>query len=111
MWRGLVAVDILIKAFKEFNADHPDVRLVLGGKWADAAVKYKVATQMDNEGHATEGLRCAVEWLQSVEFYNALRFNGKNVILLSYPGEAHGLRNLENQKDFLFRIQAFTTIT
>ncbi len=49
----------------------------------------------------------SVEWLQAVEFYNALRFNGKNVILLSYPGEAHGLRNLENQKDFLFRIQAF----
>lgn len=40
-------------------------------------------------------------------FYNALRFNGKNVILLSYPGEAHGLTKLENQKDFLVRIQAF----
>ena len=49
----------------------------------------------------------SVEWLQGVEFYNALRFNGKNVILLSYPGEAHGLRNLENQKDFLVRIQQF----
>lgn len=49
----------------------------------------------------------SVEWLQAVEFYNALRFNGKNVVLLSYPGEAHGLRNLENQKDFLARIQAF----
>ena len=49
----------------------------------------------------------SVEWLQAVEFYNALRFNKKNVILLSYPGEAHGLRNLENQKDFLVRIQQF----
>ena len=29
------------------------------------------------------------------------------MILLSYPGEAHGLRNLENQKDFLVRIQQF----
>jgi dipeptidyl aminopeptidase/acylaminoacyl peptidase len=49
----------------------------------------------------------SVEWLQAIEFYNALRFNGKNVILLSYPGEAHGLRNLENQKDFLVRMQQF----
>jgi dipeptidyl aminopeptidase/acylaminoacyl peptidase len=49
----------------------------------------------------------SVDWLQGVEFYNALRFNKKNVILLSYPGEAHGLRNLENQKDFLVRIQQF----
>ncbi len=49
----------------------------------------------------------SVEWLQAIEFYNALRFNKKNVILLSYPGEAHGLRNLENQKDFLVRIQQF----
>jgi dienelactone hydrolase len=49
----------------------------------------------------------SVEWLQAIEFYNALRFNGKPVILLSYPGEAHGLRNLENQKDFLVRIQQF----
>ncbi|MBZ5497216.1 MAG: prolyl oligopeptidase family serine peptidase [Acidobacteriia bacterium] len=49
----------------------------------------------------------SVEWLQAVEFYNALRFNKKNVILLSYPGEAHGLRNIENQKDFLARIQQF----
>jgi len=49
----------------------------------------------------------SVEWLQGVEFYNALRFNGKKVILLSYPGEAHGLRNLENQKDFLVRMQQF----
>ena len=49
----------------------------------------------------------SVEWLQAVEFYNALRFNGKNVILLSYPGEGHGLGKLENQKDFLARIQQF----
>jgi len=49
----------------------------------------------------------SVEWLQAIEFYNALRFNKKNVVLLSYPGEAHGLRNLENQKDFLARIQQF----
>jgi len=49
----------------------------------------------------------SVEWLQAIEFYNALRFNKKNVILLSYPGEAHGLRQIQNQKDFLVRIQQF----
>jgi len=49
----------------------------------------------------------SVDWLQGLEFYNALRFNGKNVIFLSYPSEAHGLRNIENQKDFLVRIQQF----
>ena len=30
-----------------------------------AAKKFKVATQLDNEGHATEGLRKCVEWVQS----------------------------------------------
>jgi dipeptidyl aminopeptidase/acylaminoacyl peptidase len=49
----------------------------------------------------------SVEWLQAVEFYNALRFNGKNVILLSYPGEAHGLQRFENQRDYLLRMQDF----
>jgi dipeptidyl aminopeptidase/acylaminoacyl peptidase len=42
-----------------------------------------------------------------MEFYNALRFNGKPVIFLSYPGEGHSLSKLENQKDFLMRIQQF----
>lgn len=49
----------------------------------------------------------SVEWLQAVEFYNALRFNGKNVILLSYPGAGHGLRKPENQKDFQLRTRQF----
>jgi dipeptidyl aminopeptidase/acylaminoacyl peptidase len=49
----------------------------------------------------------SVEWLQAVEFYNGLRWNGKDVILLSYPGEAHGLRQYENQKDFQIRMRQF----
>jgi dipeptidyl aminopeptidase/acylaminoacyl peptidase len=49
----------------------------------------------------------SVEWLQAVEFYNALRFNGKKVILLSYPGEGHGLGRYENQIDFQKRMRAF----
>jgi dipeptidyl aminopeptidase/acylaminoacyl peptidase len=49
----------------------------------------------------------SVEWLQAVEFYNALRFNGKKVILLSYPGAGHGLRKIENQRDFQKRTREF----
>jgi hypothetical protein len=48
-----------------------------------------------------------VEYLQGMEFYNALRFLKKNVIFLSYPGEAHGLRKIENQKDFTVRLHQF----
>ncbi|MHC5054716.1 MAG: Gfo/Idh/MocA family protein [Planctomycetota bacterium] len=32
---------------------------------ARGAARYKVATQMDNEAHATEGLRVVVEWVRS----------------------------------------------
>jgi calcineurin-like phosphoesterase family protein len=49
----------------------------------------------------------SVEWLQAVEFYNALRFHEKDVILLSYPGAGHGLRRYENQKDFQIRMRQF----
>ena len=48
-----------------------------------------------------------MEWLQAIEFYNALRFNGKNVILCSYPGEDHHLAKPENQKDFQKRMEQF----
>jgi len=48
-----------------------------------------------------------VEYLQGMEFYNALRFNKKNVIFLSYPGEDHGLRRLENQFDYETRMGEF----
>ena len=49
----------------------------------------------------------SVEWLQAVEFYNALRFNGKNVILVSYPGQGHHATKLENKKDFQIRMEQF----
>ena len=48
-----------------------------------------------------------VEYNQGMEFYNALRFNGKPVIFLSYPGEGHSLRRLENQKDYTRRVHQF----
>jgi dipeptidyl aminopeptidase/acylaminoacyl peptidase len=43
----------------------------------------------------------------SLAFYNALRYNGKNAILLAYPGEGHGLRRLANRKDLTLRFFQF----
>jgi dipeptidyl aminopeptidase/acylaminoacyl peptidase len=48
-----------------------------------------------------------VNWEQGLEWYNALRFLGKPIIWLSYPGEGHGLRRLENRIDFQYRLQDF----
>ncbi len=55
--------------------------------------------------HGTED--GAVDWLQGVEFYNAARRFGKQVILLSYPGENHHLAKKENTKDFQVRMKQF----
>ena len=49
----------------------------------------------------------AVDWHQGLEFYAAARRWGKQVILLSYPGEPHHLARRENQKDFQLRMKAF----
>ena len=48
-----------------------------------------------------------VAMIEAIEFYNALRFNGKNVILLAYPGEEHSIQNLANRKDLTIRMQQF----
>lgn len=47
----------------------------------------------------------AVDWLQGVELYNAARRFGKEVVLLSYPGENHHLARKENTKDFQLRMK------
>lgn len=49
----------------------------------------------------------AVDWLQGLEFYTAARRLGKEVILLSYPGEPHHLSKEENQKDFQIRMKQY----
>jgi len=49
----------------------------------------------------------AVDWSQGLEFYNAARRLGKEVILVSYPNEGHHLANEANQKDFLLRMQQY----
>jgi len=55
--------------------------------------------------HGTED--GSVEYLQGMEFYNALRFNGKKIIFASYPGEGHHLKKLENQIDYQTRMEQF----
>ncbi len=49
----------------------------------------------------------AVDWHQGLELYAAARRNGKQVILLSYPGEPHHLSKRANQIDFQIRMKQF----
>ncbi len=55
--------------------------------------------------HGTED--GSVDWIQSLEYYNAARYLGKKVIFLSYPGEPHHLAKEENQKDFQKRMKQY----
>ncbi|NNM06778.1 MAG: S9 family peptidase, partial [Gemmatimonadetes bacterium] len=55
--------------------------------------------------HGTED--GAVDWNQGLEYYIAARRMGKQVILLSYPGEPHHLSREENQKDFQIRMKQY----
>ncbi len=49
----------------------------------------------------------SVEYNQGVEFYNALRFNGKPIIFASYPNQGHHLNRLENKIDYQTRMEQF----
>lgn len=49
----------------------------------------------------------STEWLQGVEYYNALRFLKKPVIFLSYEGEGHGFTRYDNQYDVQVRMKQF----
>ena len=53
----------------------------------------------DNDG--------TVFWHQSVELYNIARRAKKNVVMLVYNGEDHGLRQRKNQVDYHRRIHAW----
>ncbi|WP_419163046.1 prolyl oligopeptidase family serine peptidase [Candidatus Palauibacter sp.] len=46
----------------------------------------------------------AVEFNQGVEFYNAARRAGKQMVMLVYEGENHGLAKEPNQRDYQSRI-------
>jgi dipeptidyl aminopeptidase/acylaminoacyl peptidase len=48
-----------------------------------------------------------VAFSEGMNFYNALRYNGKTAIMLAYPGEGHGLRGMANRKDLTIRYFEF----
>ncbi|MBE3073320.1 MAG: prolyl oligopeptidase family serine peptidase [Acidobacteria bacterium] len=48
-----------------------------------------------------------VAWHQSIELYNIARRAKKNVVLIAYIGEDHGLRQKKNQMDYERRILAW----
>ncbi|HSA95565.1 MAG TPA: prolyl oligopeptidase family serine peptidase [Acidobacteriota bacterium] len=48
-----------------------------------------------------------VGWHQSVELYNIARRAGRNVVMVAYMGEDHGLRQKKNQIDYQRRILAW----
>jgi dipeptidyl aminopeptidase/acylaminoacyl peptidase len=48
-----------------------------------------------------------VAWHQGIELYNVARRAGKNVVMLAYMGEDHGLRQRANQIDYQKRILAW----
>jgi dipeptidyl aminopeptidase/acylaminoacyl peptidase len=49
----------------------------------------------------------AVDYTQGVEYFNTLRRAGKDVVMLEYPGENHGLVKKPNQKDYMLRMKEF----
>lgn len=48
-----------------------------------------------------------VPWRQGIELYNVARRADKNVVMLAYMGEGHGLRKEKNQMDYQRRILAW----
>lgn len=48
-----------------------------------------------------------VSFSEGMNFYNALRYNGKSAVMLAYPGEGHGLRGMANRKDLTIRYFEF----
>ena len=48
-----------------------------------------------------------MDFTQGVEYYNTLRRLGKNVIMLEYLGENHGLAKRANQQDYTIRMKEF----
>jgi len=48
-----------------------------------------------------------VAFQNGLGLYNAMRYNGKNAVLLAYVGEGHGLRGLGNRRDLTVRYFQF----
>jgi dipeptidyl aminopeptidase/acylaminoacyl peptidase len=49
----------------------------------------------------------AVPWYQAIEFFSALRRLGKEAYFFNYNGEAHGLRQRDNQKHWTVHMDEF----
>lgn len=49
----------------------------------------------------------AVPWYQGIEYFVALRRLGKEAYMFNYVGEAHGLRQRQNQEDWTRRMQEY----
>jgi len=49
----------------------------------------------------------AVDFNQGITFFNTLRELGKDVVLLQYVGENHGLAQPRNQKDYTIRMREY----
>jgi dipeptidyl aminopeptidase/acylaminoacyl peptidase len=49
----------------------------------------------------------AVDFNQGITFFNTLRELGKDVLMLQYVGENHGLAQPKNQKDYTIRMREF----
>ena len=49
----------------------------------------------------------AVDFNQGITFFNSLREQDKDVIMLQYVGENHGLQLPKNQKDYTVRMQEY----
>lgn len=67
--------------------------------WADKIETPLLILHNDEDG--------AVPWYQGIEFIMALRRLEKPSWMFNYNGEAHGLRQRVNQKDFTVRMQEF----
>ncbi len=67
--------------------------------WADKIETPLLILHNDEDG--------AVPWYQGIEFIMALRRLEKPAWMFNYNGEAHGLRQRVNQKDYTVRMQEF----
>ena len=67
--------------------------------WADKIKTPLMYMHNDEDG--------AVPWYQGIEFIMALRRLEKEAYMFNYNGEAHGLRQRKNRKDWSQRLQGF----
>jgi dipeptidyl aminopeptidase/acylaminoacyl peptidase len=81
--------------------------------WEEPAV-YRDESALSHADEATQPILImhgtadpTVAFNESLKFYNALRFNRKDAILLAYPEEGHHLSELGNRKDFTVRFFEF----